>query len=96
MMSADNGIYILSTVGPEFRVKHLMAVENVYWDEDKHRETNDQDTWIIVAREMWSGCEIFYDAQMAIAEANRLYEFNTRDGYPVEYGIQIIHIDRKF
>ena len=30
-MSADNGIYILETDGPEYRVMHLQAVENMDW-----------------------------------------------------------------
>ena len=29
-MSADNGIYILQTKGPEFRVGYHMAVDNIY------------------------------------------------------------------
>jgi len=33
-VSADNGIYILETEGPEFRVAHLMAVENINFDEN--------------------------------------------------------------
>ena len=30
-VSADNGIYILKTAGPEYRVAHLQGVENVDW-----------------------------------------------------------------
>jgi hypothetical protein len=30
-MSADDGIYILQTLGPEFRVVHTQAIENIYW-----------------------------------------------------------------
>ena len=29
-MSADNGIYILQTAGPEFRVGHHQAIDNIY------------------------------------------------------------------
>lgn len=29
-MSADNGIYILQTEGPEFRVGHHQAIDNIY------------------------------------------------------------------
>ena len=29
-MSADNGIYILVTKGPEFRVGHHQAIDNIY------------------------------------------------------------------
>ena len=33
-MSSDNGICILQTKGPEFRVAHLQAVENIYYSWD--------------------------------------------------------------
>ncbi|PNX46218.1 MAG: hypothetical protein BV459_06850 [Thermoplasmata archaeon M11B2D] len=35
-MSADNGVYILLTKGPEFRVAHTQAIDNVYgeWSDD--------------------------------------------------------------
>ena len=29
-MSADNGIYILATKGPEYRVGYHMAIDNIY------------------------------------------------------------------
>ena len=29
-MSADNGIYILQTAGPEFRVGYHIAIDNIY------------------------------------------------------------------
>lgn len=29
-MSADNGIYILETAGPEFRVEHLQNIDDMY------------------------------------------------------------------
>ena len=29
-MSADDGIYILATKGPEYRIAHLSAVDNLY------------------------------------------------------------------
>jgi hypothetical protein len=45
-MSADNGIYILHTSGPEFRVAYSQAIDNIYgkfndntlhWDGDMDR-----------------------------------------------------------
>lgn len=37
-MSADNGVYILQTKGPEFRVAHAQAIDNVFgeWDVEKN------------------------------------------------------------
>lgn len=32
-MSADNGIYILETIGPEYRVAHLQAIDNLEYDD---------------------------------------------------------------
>ena len=29
-MSADNGVYILFTEGPEYRVRHTQAIDNIY------------------------------------------------------------------
>jgi hypothetical protein len=45
-MSLDNGVYILETAGPEFRVAHSHAIDNIYgkfndetlhWDGDMDR-----------------------------------------------------------
>ena len=33
-MSADNGIYILETSGPEFRVVECSAIDNITYDAD--------------------------------------------------------------
>lgn len=30
-MSSDNGIYVLKTKGPEWRVSHLQAIDNIYY-----------------------------------------------------------------
>jgi hypothetical protein len=29
-MSADNGIYVLQTYGPEFRIAYAQAIDNIY------------------------------------------------------------------
>lgn len=42
-MSADNGVYILQTYGPEFRVAYAQAIDNIYGefsDETLHWEGN--------------------------------------------------------
>ena len=97
-MSADNGVYILRTEGPEYRIKHLQAVENLYWDEHIGGETQDRDVWIVNAREMWKGCEVFTDMYDALNEAHRIYEEIMSDDFcPIcEYGICSITIGRKF
>lgn len=99
-MSADNGIYILKTPKGnsfEFRVKELQAVENVDWDYANNSYTIDDDIRIINAREMWADCQIFYDEQIALDEARRLYDLSLDDfGFEPEDGIQIITILREF
>lgn len=72
-MSADNGIYILETSSPdlptEYRVRELMAVENVYWDDEKHEDSNDPNIWIENAREMWNGCTVYYSRADALGDS---------------------------
>lgn len=31
-MSADDGVYILETKGPEYRISHMSAVDNLYYE----------------------------------------------------------------
>ena len=59
-MSADNGVYILKTLGKkpgefEYRVQEMQAVENYEWDPKRKRPVNDPDVHIKNARKMW-GC----------------------------------------
>ena len=89
-MGADNGIYILQTNGPEFRVSELQAIENVYWDDEK--ESDDPDVWIKNAREMWAYASVFTDEGEALKEAMRHLESMCI----CEYGISKIKIPRRF
>lgn len=83
-MSADNGIYILETDGPEFRVKHLQAVEDVYGDTDHDTLRN--------AQAMWREAKVFTEKTAAYLEADRQAE-----GCDVlEYGISVIRIAGHF
>lgn len=91
-MSADNGIYILETKGPEYRVRELQAIENVSWDESTGGDTSDQDVIISNARRMWRDCKMTEDRTEALAEADRLLY----KAYICEYGISFIKVDRKF
>lgn len=99
-MSADNGIYMLKTLGPEFRVKELSAVDNLEWDdtiENEHGEvtggySNDPDIHIKNAREMWYKCKVFNDENKAYNYALKLLDDNPY----TEYGLCRIDIDRKF
>jgi pectate lyase len=95
-MSADNGIYILKTNskrgGYEYRVRELMAIENIDWDHTTNQESNSDDIRITNARQMWKDCEVFIDESKAMAEANRLL----KETFICEYGISYIFIYREF
>jgi len=94
-MSADNGIYILTTLKDdsiEYRVAHLQAVDNIYWDDKIKKETFDDDVMIKNAREMWIDFKYFKSKKKAIDYAIKLHD---KIGY-VEYGISFIEIDREF
>lgn len=91
-MSADNGVYILKTDGPEFRVAYHMSVENYMWDDEKNEESDNPDVWIANARNMWKNSLVFKSKDDVLLFASRI-----AIGYTVlEYGISIIDIPRKF
>lgn len=91
-MSADNGVYILETDGPEFRVKHLQNIEDYTYNHKTWNLTKDENIHIENAREMWKNCKIHNTADSALEEAKEIYK-----EYPiVEYGISFIKINRKF
>lgn len=94
-MSADNGIYVLETKGPEFRVAHLQAIDNLTWDDEKKDHNNDPDVAIKNARSMFGRAKKFKDKESAILYAHKQAEEIVEDG-PLEYGVCSISIDRKF
>jgi len=97
-MSADNGIYILKTPKSEdrksfvYRVSDLQAIDNLYWDDKLKQYTVYKDIIIENARLMFDGCELFDDEIEALKYAVKLYKSMSI----VEYGIQIIEINRVF
>lgn len=91
-MSADNGVYILKTDGPEYRVAHLQAVERVWWHHGPTGETNNPHVHIENARTMWEKCKVYKSETQALKEATKL--LRTYDY--VEYGISFIEIPLKF
>ena len=85
-MSADNGVYILKT-NKQYRVKHLQAIDNLYWD---YCKTQSQNT-IVPTRvfEMFGDCKYTYDHEKAFTIANNIFK-----KLPIcEYGIQLIDIN---
>lgn len=100
-MSADNGVYILETSkdsGKEYRVAHLQAVENVYWDYSSRQSSNSPDVCIQNARRMWKDAPVFVDRIEALRKADEIASEILSDGFcPIlEYGISFIVVDREF
>jgi len=91
-MSADNGIYVLQTDGPEFRVQHCQAIENINWDVDAKDYTEDEDVTIVNARELFKGAPVFTDEGEALKFASKC----SKEYHILEYGIQPIKIGKKF
>lgn len=85
-MSADNGVYILETAGPEFRVSDFGAIDNITWDQRKRDFTNDPVILMENARKYYNGCEVFTTREAALQEAVSIL-----NQLPVcEYGIKFI------
>lgn len=94
-MSADNGIYILETEGPEYRVAHLQNIEDIWYDSTTKEYTNgDNDVAIRNARGMWTGDVLSKEG--ARNKAFLMEESIYQQGYPLEYGISNIKIPRWF
>jgi hypothetical protein len=60
-MSADNGVYILETKGPEYRVAYAHAIENIFNDAGMIREYFDES-------------EIFFTRKKALDKASEIYD----------------------
>lgn len=95
-MSADNGVYILKTINPkggyEFRVAHLQAVDNVGWDDNLRRMTDDPIVQIHNAHEMWGHSHVWDTREDAFRIAEKILE----DLDVCEYGIQILTIQAQW
>jgi hypothetical protein len=85
-VSADNGIYVLESTGPEYRVAHAQAIENICWKPDMG-EFNRKKVVLY-----FGGCHVLRDRRKALIEAERQAK-----GCPIlEYGIQFIEMPFKF
>lgn len=75
-MSADNGIYVLHTQGPEFRVAYVQCIDNIYGkfnDETLHWEGN-----LPMIRECFGNSAVFKNLEEALDVAEELsyaYEY---------------------
>lgn len=90
-MSADNGIYVLATKGPEYRVTHAQGIENIYYD------VSSGEQWENFIPEMtfeyFGECEVFTTEDAALRYAHRLAQEET----VLEYGVcSLSHPDQEF
>lgn len=64
---------------------------------DKRYHSNNPDVLIRNARNMWKGCKVFTDKSSALLYASELEDKFIEDcGFPTEYGISFIKIERVF
>jgi len=95
-MSADNGIYILESEGPEWRVVTAQAIENINWNETTRQVENGHFNMIEV-KQYFGGCKVFKTFEDAKNEAFRIEEAIAKSDFPVlEYGICIIRMPFPF
>lgn len=89
-MSADNGIYILKTIGPEWRVVEKQNIEDIYYNEEK-----DEFETVPVeksCRKYWDNAPVFFTRDSTLGHAYLLEE----QCYVCEYGITIIDVNFKW
>jgi hypothetical protein len=84
-MSADNGVYILETVGPEYRVVHAQGIDNIYGkfnDDTYHWDGDDE-----MIREYFGTAPVFQNLEEALDKASDIaYDIDY-----LEYGICVIN-----
>lgn len=83
-MSADNGIFVLQTAGPEFRVAYSGAIDNIYgvFNDETCHWNGDMDRMI----DVFSKSKVFNNLEEALDEAERM----SYDHDYLEYGICLI------
>lgn len=100
-MSADNGIYMLRTLTEdgrhEWRVAEMSAIDNLWWDENRHDfAPGDDDVVIENARQMFAEIPAFSTQEEALKAAANLSRATLEVFGFLEYGINEIPVDRVF
>ena len=83
-MSADNGIFVLQTYGPEFRIAYCQAIDNIYgsFNDDTLKWDGDMDRMI----DVFGMSEVYFNLEEALDTAEKMsydYEY-------LEYGVCLI------
>ena len=92
-MSADNGIYVLETAGPEYRVAELQAIENLHLNPATCDWTNDPKILKLNAEEMFGRAKLFTSRDEALDFAWDLAEQILENYGILEYGVSEINLD---
>jgi hypothetical protein len=84
-MSADNGIFILQTLGPEYRVAYTQAIDNIYgkFDDETYHWKGDMDRMI----DVFGKSNVYKIIEEALDAAEKMsydYEY-------LEYGVCLIN-----
>lgn len=85
-MSADNGVYILKT-NKQYRVKHLSAIDNLYWDYSTMQSIDTPVSTRIL--EMFGDCKYTYNYETALKIASKILKYLPT----CEYGVQLINVE---
>lgn len=91
-MSMDNGIYILKTKEGGNRVIHTKAIDCIidcFENDELGKEINP-----IRVMEFFGECPATRNSRKAIGIAHSMLKVKTRELGYVEYGIQIIHVNK--
>ena len=69
-MSSDNGIYVIQTFGPEFRVAYGQAIDQIFgkFDNETLRWTGD----VKMIQEYFRDSEIYADLESALDKAEEM------------------------
>lgn len=101
-MSADNGIYILSTpngLGYEYRVIHTQAIDNIMWipTEEQHKNFDYSYGNPRNIVDYFQNSPRFETEDEALLYASSLYDEIMADDFPIlEYGINKISLEKSF
>jgi hypothetical protein len=83
-MSSDDGIYVLQTAGPEYRVAYGQAIDNIYGkfnDQTANWDPNPE-----ALRSFFGSSEVFTDLELALDKATEM----SYDHEDLEDGISVI------
>ena len=83
-MSADNGVYILKTKGPEFRVAYAQGIDNIYGNFND--DTGYWDGNIEAMQSLFKDAPVFDDLDLALDKAQEIADNHDY----LEYGICVV------